>query len=257
MSNQARNLAFTDDTGKSKTPRILVVEDDPALRFAMCGVLRVQRFDVIEADCLEVATSKLDARLDLVISDLRLPDGEGLSLLAPLREIDPTIAVLIVTGFGTVDLAVRALKNGAENFLTKPVDSEELLSQVRAALLKRGPRRDVGEGEQDPPGTKRRMASDVELRSPAPEATLKDVEREAIRRALVAENGRVEAAARRLGVPRSTLYQKVKVYGLHVPRVRGSSEKRLITREGEAQTDGAPDDATDGAAEVAEGDSEK
>lgn len=248
MSNQARNLAFTDDTGKSKTPRILVVEDDPALRFAMCGVLRQQRFDVVEADCLEAATSKLDAHLDLVISDLRLPDGEGLSLLAPLREIDPTIAVLIVTGFGTVDLAVRALKNGAENFLTKPVDSEELLSQVRAALLKRGPRAhgdpDVVE---DPPGVKPRMASDVQLRAPAQEATLKDVEREAIRRALLAENGRVEAAARRLGVPRSTLYQKVKVYGLHVPRVRTPSEKRMLPREAETPADPNHPDATEAA----------
>jgi DNA-binding NtrC family response regulator len=238
MPNQARNLAFTDDTGTSKTPRILVVEDDPALRFAVSGVLRMQHFEVVEADCLEAATAKLDAGLDLVIADLRLPDGEGLSLLGLLRDIDPTIAVIIVTGFGTVDLAVRALKNGAENFLTKPVDSEELLSQVRAALLKRGPRPIGEQVDDDVPPVKARMTSEVQLRAMPEEATLKDVEREAIRRALVAENGRVEAAARRLGVPRSTLYQKVKVYGLHVPRVRGGSEKRVI--DGVASTSPVP-----------------
>ncbi len=240
MSKPARDHAFSDETGMPRRPRILVVEDDSALRFAMAALLRLERFDVIEADCVEDAKAKLDPRLDLVICDLRLPDGEGLSLLAPLRAIDPTIAVLIVTGFGTVDLAVRALKNGAENFLSKPVDSDELLLQVRTALLRRGPRGNADalalEAEATRPGVKSRPTSEVHLRAPlSEEATLKDVEREAILRALLAENGRVEAAARRLGVPRSTLYQKVKVYGLHVPRGRVASDERALSAAVEGQ----------------------
>jgi len=251
MSDQAHNLGLkTADSRETKPARVLIVEDDPALRFAMCGVLRVHGFDVVEADSLEDATSKLEPSIAVVIADLRLPDGDGLALLPRARAIDPKIVVLIVTGFGTVDLAVRALKNGAENFLTKPVDPTELLSQVRHAIelqarsrsavrgdsvadLRSGAPADPSTDEPDkgPYGVEPRTTSEVKLRAispvgePARELTLKDVEREAIRRALVAENGRVEAAARRLGVPRSTLYQKVKVYGLHVPRARASDKR--------------------------------
>ena len=118
--------------------RVLVVEDDEPLRFGMVATLRAQGFDVIEAaSCRRADEVVARDRPDVVVTDLRLPDGEAIDLLRSVRKVDPSILVYIVTGYGTIDVAVRALKEGAEDFLTKPVEMQTLIQFVRDATTRR------------------------------------------------------------------------------------------------------------------------
>lgn len=123
---------------EGKPALVLVVEDDDSVRFGICGALRLLGFGVVEASTCDAATrSLLSHRPDVVITDLRLPDGDALELLARIRAFEGTIPVFIVTGYGSIDLAVRAVKQGAEDFLTKPVDVNTLGNLVRAAVERR------------------------------------------------------------------------------------------------------------------------
>jgi len=74
--------------------------------------------------------------------DLRLPDGDGLELLPRLKSIDDDVPVIILTAHGTIDTAIRALKQGAENFLTKPFDTESLIILIAKTLEQSRARRD-------------------------------------------------------------------------------------------------------------------
>lgn len=123
---------------RDEGPRVLLVDDDPIVRFGFCAQLRRQGFRVIEADSCESATRTFGAELpDIVITDLRLPDGDGLDVLARIHAIDPNVPLFVVTGYGSIDLAVRAVKEGAENFLTKPVDMPLLGRCIQSALSSR------------------------------------------------------------------------------------------------------------------------
>jgi len=122
----------------------LVVEDDPDLRFGIVRSLRVQGFRVIEAStCRDALVAFGGAAVDAVLTDMRLPDGDALELLPALRALDPSVTVYIVTGYGTIDLAVRAVKEGSEDFLTKPLDTGRLGELLQIAVERRHARRSV------------------------------------------------------------------------------------------------------------------
>lgn len=124
------------------SPALMVVDDDEAVRFGFVAQLRRLGFRVVEAESCESAVRQFtSARPDVVITDLRLPDGDGLKVLARIHAIDSRVPVFVVTGYGSIDLAVRAVKEGAENFLTKPIDMKELASGVRTALERRARQR--------------------------------------------------------------------------------------------------------------------
>jgi DNA-binding NtrC family response regulator len=107
--------------------RVLLVDDEPAVRFGICDFLRGRGFEVVEAEnCAEAETAFRKAPPDIAIVDYSLPDGNALELLPRFREADPSVPVVILTAHGSVDLAVRAIKEGAEHFLTKPVQLEAL-----------------------------------------------------------------------------------------------------------------------------------
>jgi DNA-binding NtrC family response regulator len=119
---------------------VLVVEDDHAARFAICGAFRALGLDVLEADSCASASRGLDARPDVVVTDLCLPDGDAIELIPKLHAMYDDVPVFVVTGHGTIDLAVRAVKCGAEDFLTKPVDLHALSKVVRSAADRRSPK---------------------------------------------------------------------------------------------------------------------
>ena len=125
-----------------KAHKIVLLDDDPTARFAVRDFLELKGFAVEEADscraCLEVFRA---ARPDAAILDYQLPDGNALELLPRLREFDPEVPLIILTGHGSIDLAVRAMKEGAENFLTKPVELPVLLVVVERLLESRRDRR--------------------------------------------------------------------------------------------------------------------
>ncbi len=119
--------------------RILVVDDEPGLREFVGDSLRLDGHDVVEAEDGRVALKRLDERgFDLVITDLRMPHVDGLTLLAKLKADQPEVEVIVMTAFGAVDSAVAAMKAGAFDYLQKPLGGpDELRLVVERALERR------------------------------------------------------------------------------------------------------------------------
>jgi len=114
---------------------ILVLEDDPALRQLLLEELEEAGHNCAGLGDLAAARELLEEQMPkLVISDLHLPDGKGLELLEELRQGPVTPSVIVITAFGTIDQAVDALKRGADDFLTKPLDLEHLSLSVTRTL---------------------------------------------------------------------------------------------------------------------------
>jgi len=117
-----------------KTPTILVVEDDAESRAAMVKVLQSVGYKTIEADNGQQAFDTIaQDGVDVLVTDLRLPVMDGVELLKRTKAIDQEIEVILITGHGTVEVAVEAIKEGAYDFITKPVKRAQLLHSVEKA----------------------------------------------------------------------------------------------------------------------------
>jgi DNA-binding NtrC family response regulator len=115
--------------------KVLLVEDDRGIRFGIRNFLAGRDFDVDEADTLKQGEELYrQNRPDIVVLDYSLPDGNALEVLARWKEADNSIPIIILTGHGSIDLAVRAIKEGAEQFLTKPVQMPALLVVIERLL---------------------------------------------------------------------------------------------------------------------------
>ncbi|MCP4600114.1 MAG: sigma-54-dependent Fis family transcriptional regulator [Proteobacteria bacterium] len=115
--------------------RILLVEDDVPQRKTLAGFLTKRGYEVIEAGSAMQAESEAKKNdLDLLMTDLRLGGPDGIELLYTLKRRHPEIEALVLTAYGTVDDAVRAMRAGAYDFLTKPVDLNRLEALVEKAL---------------------------------------------------------------------------------------------------------------------------
>ena len=115
--------------------RILVVDDDDSLRRVMHLQLEEAGYDVITASAAEEAMLLLEEQMPaLVITDLKMPQVSGMDLLKRIRSEHPETTVVMVTAFGTVQTAVEAMRSGAYDYITKPIDYEELVLTVKRAL---------------------------------------------------------------------------------------------------------------------------
>ena len=122
--------------------RVLLVDDDPAVRFGLRDFLETRGYRVDEADSAKAAEQAFrDNRPDVVLSDYRLPDGDALALLPRLRAISEEVPVILLTAHGSVELAVQAMKEGAEHFLTKPVTLPALEVVIARSLAHQRNRR--------------------------------------------------------------------------------------------------------------------
>ncbi|MDZ7780728.1 MAG: sigma-54 dependent transcriptional regulator [Gemmatimonadota bacterium] len=120
---------------KGNVPRVLVVEDETALRDLLRDELKDDGLEVVTVESAEEAVAPLSSeRIDLVVSDLRLPGADGLVLLERTRTMERPPAFIIITAFGTIDQAVSALQRGADDFLTKPLDLDHLSVRVARVL---------------------------------------------------------------------------------------------------------------------------
>jgi DNA-binding NtrC family response regulator len=117
---------------------ILVVEDKESLRTMLRKTLEARGYAVDEAgDAYDARRQIQAASHRVILTDLRLPAGSGFEVLAAAREADPECPVIVMTAFGTVEEAVRAMKDGAADFLTKPVDTDHLLLLLDRAIERR------------------------------------------------------------------------------------------------------------------------
>ena len=119
----------------NKTVRILIVDDDPGQRSLLNSFLKSQHFETVTADSGEHALELLrGGKFDMMISDVRMPGLSGLETLRLARKEHATLPVLLVTAFTDVRDAVAAMRDGAVNYLAKPIDLDELLASVRNAI---------------------------------------------------------------------------------------------------------------------------
>jgi DNA-binding NtrC family response regulator len=149
-------------------PSILIVDDDPGQRSLLNSFLRSQHFDTTTADSGERALELLrTGKFDMMISDVRMPGMTGLETLRRARKEHATLPILLVTAFTDVRDAVTAMRDGAVNYLAKPIDLDELLASVRTA---------TGIAETAPPiGSPEKPLPDmVVARSPLMQAVLRD-----------------------------------------------------------------------------------
>jgi len=111
--------------------RILVVDDEPAQRGLVAGFLKKHGFDVVETGGGREAVARFKQEpFDLVLTDQRMPDLSGLEVLEAVRAASPETAVVVVTAYGTIETAVSAVKAGAADYLTKPLNLDDLLHRV-------------------------------------------------------------------------------------------------------------------------------
>jgi len=122
----------------SATGSVLIIDDEAEIRESLRTLLELEGFDVDTATTAEEGVMRIGSHpYDLVLLDLALPDRNGLDLLGDIRRHDPMLSVIMITAYGTVENAVRAMQSGAVNFIQKPWDNEKLLADVRAAVGKR------------------------------------------------------------------------------------------------------------------------
>ena len=115
--------------------RILVVDDEFSVRDSLMNWFRKDGYEVSAAANAREALDLMDETcFDVAILDIRMPDMDGVELQSRLAQIDSSLPVIMITAFASVDTAVRTLKQGAFDYVTKPVDPDELSHLVRRAL---------------------------------------------------------------------------------------------------------------------------
>lgn len=122
--------------------RILIVDDEDSIRFGMHQFLESHGYRVFDADSCEAAMAAFQAcSPDAAVIDYRLHDGTAIDLLRTFRKIDPGVPLIVLTAYGSIELAVDAVKEGAEQFLTKPVELSTLLEILQRLFANRRLRR--------------------------------------------------------------------------------------------------------------------
>jgi len=166
---------------------LLIVDDDEVFRSRLVLALRGRGYEVREArdaeDALEMARAETPER---ALVDLRIPGASGLDLVKSLKALDPATQIVVLTGYGSIATAIEAVRLGAHDYLTKPVDVDRIV----AALEGSSDGRNHLEGLEETPSLAR-------------------VEWEHIQRVLADCEGNVSEAARRLGVHRRSLQRKL------------------------------------------------
>jgi DNA-binding NtrC family response regulator len=124
--------------------QILIVDDEKLIRWSIRERLQEEGFEILEAENARSALDQFQSELpDLLLLDYRLPDMTGLQILEQVRKENPEVSVVMMTAYGTVETAVQAMKLGAFDYLTKPVNLDELVVVVERALEATQLRREV------------------------------------------------------------------------------------------------------------------
>lgn len=170
------------------SPLLLLIEDDDALRGRLARAFAARGLEVKQAsNAADAAAIAREDPPELVVLDLRMPDGNGLDLIPILIQIDPNTRIVVLTGYGSVATAVEAVRRGATHYLTKPADADEILAAF-----------DRPHGAGDTP--------------PLQPMSLDRVEWEHINRVLMDCQGNISEAARTLRIHRRSLQRKLARY---------------------------------------------
>lgn len=118
--------------------KILLVDDDGIIRDVTARILRADGYEIDQAGSLGQARELvMQSDYSIVLTDMKMPDGDGIKTIQTLKEIRPTMDVVIMTGFGTLDTVIEAMRAGATDFLLKPCSSQQLRETIRKTIDKR------------------------------------------------------------------------------------------------------------------------
>src|SRR5438445_457263 len=138
MSEAAVISGRMNDVALPSQGSVLIIDDEAEIRESLQTLLEIEGYDVETAINGEDGLSRLGERpFDLVLLDLAFPGRTGLEILPEIRALDAQVSVIMITAYGRVEDAVRAMQSGATNFLQKPWDNEKLLADVRSAVARR------------------------------------------------------------------------------------------------------------------------
>jgi two-component system response regulator RegA len=165
---------------------ILVVEDDNAFRKILVNAFRERGYDAEGvADAAAAIRAAEQDSPEMAVVDLRLPDESGLEVVRRLKSIDPSTAIVVLTGYGSIATALESVRLGATHYLTKPTDADRILAAFQHGLAARP----------------RELPTDL--------PSLARVEWEYLNRVLTDCDGNVSEAARQLGMHRRSLQRKL------------------------------------------------
>lgn len=172
-------------------PLALVVDDDEVFRNRLCRALAQRNWEAAPAPNGENALSfARDRSPDLVLVDLRMPGKGGLDVVEELRAIDSSMTIIVLTGYGSIPTAISAVKRGADHYLSKPADADQILAAYESLRTAPGEAPDV----------------------PATVPSLARVEWEHMQRVIADCGGNLSQAARLLGIHRRSLQRKLAKY---------------------------------------------
>ena len=203
----------------TRKAKLLVVEDQPNERRAMARLLKMEGYDAHTAKNADEALGRIGEPVDLVITDLKMPDASGVELLRRWKAERPATPFVMVTAYAEVESAVAAMKLGAKDYLTKPVKPDELLELVARIVAEQAAAPPAAQAaatsNHRPAAEDAASAGEATPISAAKEATrLEDLEKDAVLRVLESEGGNRTHAARLLGISIRTLQRKLKAWGL-------------------------------------------
>ena len=115
--------------------RILIVDDEGGMRRLLGRILTREGYDTTTAaNGVEALRLVANERFDLVVTDIKMPEMDGLQLLQEIREFEPSLPVIVITAYGTIENAVQALRAGAYDYIAKPFEADEIKLTVAKVL---------------------------------------------------------------------------------------------------------------------------
>jgi two-component system, response regulator RegA len=176
-------------------PAVLIIDDDEVFRARLSRAFEHRGWESHGAgDLASALATASDVGPDLAIIDLRMPGESGIEVIRRLRNLDSTVTIIMLTGYGSIATALEAVKSGADHYLTKPVDADQILAAYETII----------------------SAPEPDTLPPVTVPSLARVEWEHVQRVLADCGGNVTHAAKLLGLHRRSLQRKLSKFS---PRI--------------------------------------